>query len=71
MPAIDALLAVWNGKASSRGTIYTIKLALSTGKRVFLITSRNGRVALKGEITADGSPFARGGIKNTPVEKES
>ena len=56
--ACDALLAVWNGKTSSRGTIYIIKYALSTGKRVFLITSRNGRVSLKGEISADSSPFA-------------
>ena len=35
----DALLAVWNGDCSSRGTIYTAKSALKFRKPVFLIFS--------------------------------
>lgn len=46
----DAILAVWNGDPASRGTLFTIKYALSHGKRVFLIRIDNDIPRLIGEI---------------------
>lgn len=53
--ACDALLAVWNGRKSSRGTLYTVKYALATGKQVFLVTVKGGKVTFDGEPSVDFS----------------
>lgn len=50
--ACDALLAVWNGKKSSKGTIYTIQYALSTGKPVFLIKAGKSKTTVVGNIAS-------------------
>lgn len=46
----DALLAIWNGKNGSHGTIFTIRYALNTGKRVFLISCWKRKLTVYGEI---------------------